>query len=170
MLQKVFIVIISCVMVSCGAAYEISVQHDGSASVIMGNYPCFKNKRYSQSNAFTIIDTTEGGRVTIEISNIDSLGNYLPLHPPGFFRFNMDGNTFKIQDGFTKPFKINDWFCCGLYIFIEFENDIKKIESPNRLLRQKDKRTVLIKKTRRQFIKGKKKIDVKIILENSNNK
>ncbi len=169
MTRKVCMIIVSCIMASCGAGYQITVQDDGSASVNIENHPNLKNKRYSRSDVISKIDTTKEGRVTIEISNIDSLGNYLPLHPPGFFRFNMEENTFKIKDGYTDPFSFNHWSCCGISIIIEFENDIKRIESPNRLPRQKDKRTVLIRKTRRQFIKGKKKIDVKIILEDSNN-
>ena len=91
-----------------------------------------------------------------------SLGYYLPLHPPGFFRFRMDSNTLIVTGGHTKAFKRDDLFCCGIDINIMFNSDILSIESSNGNAKKIDNRTVLIRRSRRQLIKGKKKTDLTI--------
>jgi len=156
-------------LTSCSANYFITVKHDGSASVNIDSD--FKDiNRYYQSGVISDIDTTvdNHARVTFEIKDIDSLGAYLPFHPSGFFKFDMQGDTLTITDGHTQAFKQNDLFCCAVFMLVKFDNEIEKIESASRHARKKDKKTILIKKLRRQLIKNKKHINVKIITTGGN--
>jgi hypothetical protein len=155
---------------SCTAYHEIIVREDGSANanLYMNSSDKAIMDSYYQIEIISNIDTNSiiAGCVLFKINNIDSLGNYLPLHPPGFFRFSMKGDTLFITDGHTNAFKHKDLFCCGVTMLIKFEKDIHFFESSNRHVRLNDKNTIMINKTRTQLIKGKKRIAVKIVLVN----
>jgi hypothetical protein len=121
---------------------------------------------YYQSEIISDIDTNvTGSRIEYTINRIDSLGLYVPYHPPGFFRFNGGENSLTITDGYGFPFKHNHWACCSIYMEISFNRDIQDIKISSGRVKKKNSKTVQIFKSRRQLIKGKKKIDVTIILE-----
>lgn len=161
--QNILIVVVLILMTSCTANYLITVRENGSAIVnIDRDFDLKDINRYYKSNIISNIDTNVNlaSRVTFEISSIDSLGTYLPFHPPGFFRFRMNGDTLIVTDGNTNAFKFEDPFCCGLFMSIKFDKDILSVKSVNRNASQKDKRTILIGRSRRQLIKSKRKLDV----------
>jgi hypothetical protein len=165
MKRQLIILTILILLTSCSANYFITVKHDGTATVNIDRDSDSKDiNRYYQSGVISNIDTTfdNHARVTFEITDIDSLGTYLPFHPSGFFKFDMQGDTLTITDGHTQAFKQNDLFCCGVFMFIKFDNEIQQVETANRLAMKKEKKTVLIKKSRRQLIKNKRQINVKI--------
>lgn len=155
-------------LTSCTANHFITVRENGSAIVdIDRDYSIAELNKYYQSNVISNIDTNVcfASRVKFEISNIDSLGKYLPFHTPDFFWFRMVGDTLIVSDGHTNAFKYEDLFCCAVSMLIKFDKDIQNFESANSIARKKDKNTVLIMKSRKQLIKGKKKLDVKIIIK-----
>jgi hypothetical protein len=165
MFTKTIMMIFLGMLTSCSTSYFISVRQDGSAKVNTDkDYDLTVIKRYYKSNIISNIDTFNSldRRVSFVISDIDSLGNYLPFHPPGFFRFNMKEDTLTITDGHTNAFRDNHWSCCAVYMSLKFDKEIQSIESVNRVVRKKDEKTVLIKKSRKQLIRGKKKVNVKI--------
>lgn len=163
--RLLIIVVVLIMLTSCTANYFITVRENGSAIVdVDRDYSLAELNKYYQSNVISNIDTNVyfPNRVTFEISSIDSLGLYLPFHQPDFFHFNMDGNTLIVTDGHANAFKHEDLFCCSVFMFIKFDKNILNIESVNRQAKQKDPRTVLIKKARRQLIKGKNRLDATI--------
>ena len=153
-------------MTSCTASYLITVGRDGSAKISVDRDKPADIARYYQSEIISDIDTNvTGWRVEYVISTIDSLGLHLPYHPPGFFRFNLEGNSLTITDSNRNPFKDNHGSCCSVYMEIRFNRDIRDIKIVSGRVKKKNARTVQIFKTRRQLIKGKKKTDVTIILD-----
>ncbi len=164
-MKKYIITILTCfVLSSCFVQQNINIRSDGSALINtqLGSDTSIITKYY-RSNIIYNIDTNIYFRssVQFEISNIDSIGQYLPNPSPGFFRFRIDSNKLIITDGHTKAFKDDYPFCCTVDMQIKFDNDII-VKSANRSARKDGKKSVLIKRTRRQLIKGKKKTDVVI--------
>lgn len=168
MKQLLTIPTILTLLTSCTSGYIISVRQDGSATAnVDRDYVSNGINRYYQSDIISNIDTTNMARVRFDISNIDSLGHYLPYHPSGFVQFRMDNNTFTITDGHTDAFKTNHESCCAMYMVLEFDRDIADMSSANRKAKQKGPRKVQIHKSRRQLMKGKYKTDLKITFETS---
>lgn len=150
---------------SCTSNYLISIQHDGSATVnVDRNANSSDIDRYIQSDIISNLDTN-GVQVSFDISNIDSLGKYLPFHPKGFWTFSVDNNELTIIDGNKDSMETNEEFCCHLNMVIEFDRNIQEIISTNRKSKQIEPKKVQIRKTRRQLMKGKNGTDLKIKLE-----
>lgn len=165
MIKIVTILTILSLLTSCTANYFITIRQDNTATVdIDRDYDLSDIDRYNLSDIITSVDTN-AGRVKFDISNIDSIGNYLPFHPKGFVQFKMVNNLLTITDGNTKAFKSNNCFCCAMGITIKFEKDIEVFETANKRTKKKDNKTIVIYKTRRQLIKGKKKTNVTTIIK-----
>lgn len=166
MLRRISIPLVCCIFTSCTANHLITLQNDGSARISVDRDKPADIARYYQSEIISDIDTNvTGWRVDYVISTIDSLGMYLPYHPPGFFRFNLEGNSLTITDSNRNPFKDSHGSCCHVYMEIKFNRDIRDIKIVSGRVKKKNARTVQTFKTRRQLIKGKKKTDVTIILD-----
>jgi len=154
---------------SCSVGYTVNIHQDGSAFVrTIVDSDKSTLTRYSQADLIYNIDTN-GYQIEFEIKNIDSLGYYLPTIYPDFFRFRVDSGKLIITDGYTKPFRNDNPFCCAVYMQIKFDNDII-VKSANRSARQDGKKSILIKRTRRQLLKGKRKTDVVISMETERKK
>ncbi|MBU1719585.1 MAG: hypothetical protein KKA07_10995 [Bacteroidetes bacterium] len=144
------------------------MQQDGAALVNTSrDYDINEISRYYQSAVIFNIDTSVGSGtiISFEISTIDSLGYYLPYHPPGYFQFKMEGDTFTVKNGYSAAFKKNHWSCCSMNMYIKFSGDIQKIKLVSGKAKKKGKRTIRVFRTRKQLIKGKKKIDLTITLD-----
>ena len=163
MLKQVAVLFLFIFMTSCTATYYINVRQDGSAVVnVDRNYPSVLDK-YFQSSVICKIDTTnEGDRVEFEISNIDSLGNYLPLHPPDFFHFNLNNKILTITNGDKHPFVNEHWSCCSINMLIKFSSSIEYIKTKNRRIHKEDNNTVFVGVTRKQLKNEKNKLNVTI--------
>lgn len=165
MLRLIIIVTISILLVSCTAVYNINVRKDGTAFVKTDrDADSMYINRFYLSNIISDIDTIgdSASPIRFEISNIDSLGNYLPIHPPGFFRFDMEEDTLIITDGHTVPFKVNHWSCCNIYMYIISDKDIQSVELVSGYVKKVNERTIEIFRGRNHLVKGKNKTDVRI--------
>lgn len=70
------------------------LQNDNSAIVESElPYGMKEQKKFTQSNLITILDTTDEYKLKFKISNIDSLGNYLQGHPFKIIKFKMKADT-----------------------------------------------------------------------------
>jgi len=168
MIRQLNILILCITLTSCTANYFISIRNDDSAVINVERDIHTDIIKYYQSEIISNIDTNvTGWRIEYTINNIDSLDMYLPYHPPGFFRFNMEGNSLNITDGNGNPFKVNHGSCCNVILEIKFNRDIRDIKIGSGSVKKKNARTVHISKSRRQLIKEKKKTDVTIILDDS---
>lgn len=165
MKRLVIIVTLSTFLSSCGAGYIINVKNDGSASVSMTrDLDTSHVNIFFNSDIISNIDTNASW-VYFDISNIDSLGEYLSNHPPGFFELRMDSTTFTLTEGHTKAFKTSHKLCCSVQMSVTFDRDILYIESENSQPKQKDERSIEVFRSRRQLIKGKKKTNLMVKLK-----
>src|SRR5688572_21225173 len=97
MLRQIMNLITLIMLASCTESYILHVRKDGSATAEADrdyNSPDiskFHNTtdvtKYFKSAIISNIDTSSFGRIKFDIKSIDSLGFYLPLHPPGFIQF-----------------------------------------------------------------------------------
>lgn len=153
--------IIITIFSSCTVPYTITVHKDSSATVqTIGIFTSYLNRHYL-SNIISHIDTS-GPTFSFDIINIDSLGNYLPVVQNGFFKFHLDSNSLTVTDGYGTAFEENDCFCCHVNMLIKFEQDIKEVKSDNKVAKKKGKNSIQISKGRRQFKKGKRKVNLTV--------
>ena len=159
-------------LASCTENYHITVRQDGStkASVDRNLISYNESQSYNSSDVdkhykskiISNIDTTIHGRITFDISTIDSLGYYLPLHPPGLLKFKMENGRLTISEENTTPPNSSECYCCHMLMEINFDRNISEIKSTYLHAKKKNSRTVKISKPLRHFIYGKKKIHLTI--------
>ena len=166
MVRFLLIIFLSAVLFSCTTNYIITVRQDGSATADVGiDYNLSIVERHFQSEIITKVDTSSQIREIFEISKIDSLGNYLPFLPPGFFQFNMKGDTLIITDGHTSPFRGEDKLCCSIDILLIFEQKIEIISKKGGYVKKKSENSLFIFRSRREIIKGGENLEVIILLK-----
>ena len=169
------LIIILCTLmfiISCTASYNIMVRQDGSATAVVDRNPISYNEpqsnyssdvdKHYKSKIISNIDTTLHGRITFDISTIDSLGYYLTLHPSGLLKFKMENGSLTISEADTIPPNSSECYCCHMLMEINFDRNISKIKSTYLGAKKKNSRTVKISKPRRHFINGKKKFHLTI--------
>lgn len=103
---------------SCSSTYFIVLRENDSAKVIteIGHDNSYVNKL----NASPIISNVNVGnqQVSFEINSIDSIGNYLTYHNPGFITFQNYEDSIIVQSGKTFPFANNIKSCCHITLRI----------------------------------------------------
>lgn len=153
---------------SCSVNHYITISKDGSALVnVDKDYDKSIIENYYRSELISNIDTNLiAGRVIFEISNVDSLGKYLPYHKSGFFSFKKEKNVVIISDSHTNAFRVKSLFCCHMTVVLKFQDGIQSLESnENNKIKVKKNGVLIITKTRRQLLRERKKINLTIVLE-----
>lgn len=157
----IIIILFSPIFNSCTLGYYVTVNKDGTASIKTETLPDLDLKKYLHSSVISNIDSS-ANRLNFDISNIDSLGDYLPYLPKGFVQFHMSENSLSVTDGNRNSFEPKESICCHIYMSIKFENSVREINSVNKCAKQKDKNSIVLRKSRNQLRKDKKKINITV--------
>lgn len=117
-------------MSSCIYDYHIMVKNDGSAKVKTTTLDKDLN-RYLRSQVISNIDTS-GIHISFDISNIDSLGYYLPFFNPGYMSFKLNYDELIIENNNTEQvFTYRDRSVGEIRFYIELEKEITSTSSTN---------------------------------------
>ncbi|MBN2729810.1 MAG: hypothetical protein JXR53_11365 [Bacteroidales bacterium] len=166
MVRIFLIIFLSFVLSSCTTIYLITVKQDGSAIADVGvDYDLSIIEKHYQSDIISEVDTFSQIRESFEINMIDSLGNYLPFLPIGFFQFNMNGDTLIITGGHTIPSRGEDKLCCNIDMLLTFEQEIDLISKQGGHVKKQSKNSVFISIPRRKILKEKENLGVVILLK-----
>ncbi len=130
MIRLILFLIVLTLLSSCISLYDIAVNEDGTAFVKTGRFLEDDINRYYRSRVISDIDTN-GTQLYFKISNIDSLGYYLPLLQPGFIQFKKNDHELKIEDGITKnAFSYDYRSIVRINLLLHFNQEIKFILPP----------------------------------------
>jgi len=155
--------LIASIFTSCTATYNITVHKDGSATVETWSLDSTTLVSYSNNPIISGLDTSDKVGFTFVISDVDSLGNYLTPFQPGFIQFRMDSAALTITDGHGNAFSDSTGrSCCGVYLDIEFDEDIRSVNSANKLVQVSDTNSISIVRDKKDLRKGRNRIDATI--------
>ncbi len=160
MIRLIFFVIALTLLSSCISLYDIAVNDDGTAFVKTGRFSEDDINRYYRSSIISDIDTN-CAQLNFKISNIDSLGYYLPLLQPGFIQFKKNNHELNIEDGNTEnAFSLDYQSIIRINLWLHFNQEINLKYAKGRV--NKKGKNVYITKSRRKLIKGDKKMQAVI--------
>jgi hypothetical protein len=150
---------------SCTATYNVTVHADHSATVQTIGLDSADLVRYSSSPMISGLDTNEAG-IVFKVNTVDSLGNYLSPLQAGFIQFRMDSTSLTITEGNGNVFKENPAgrACCHVSMDIQFEQDVKAVNSPNTSAVVSDTNQIHISRDNKELRKGKDKLNVTVEL------
>lgn len=161
--MKLFFKILALIigLCSCTTNHFVLIKSDGTARIDT-DFDTTLIKRIERSRIITNIDTSNY-RTKFTIDNIDSIGQYIPFHKPGFLKFDNYGDSISITTGNNEPYKIKQGSCCHLAIRIRTEEPMEAFKANGKKIRRKTSKNyhgIWLSQSIRQQMKSRKNIDV----------
>ena len=161
-------------LASCTTTIYIEVKNDHTVSVRgLFDIPLLTHSDSMQFNSYYKTDLVSNlfidkdGLINFTLKNIDSLGNYIsPVFNKGYFKFKLQDDQLTIIDGHGKAFVGNDHSCCDIYLELCFEQNIKIVQTEDKV-KTATANHLIITKWRRDFRKNRRKINMTIELKNN---
>ncbi len=168
--MKLFFKILALILglCSCSTNHFVLIKSDGTARIDT-DFDIGLIARVEQSTITYDLDTSNH-RTEFTISNIDSIGQYMPFHNSGFLKFQNYGDSISITTGGNKPYNYKPGSCCHLAIRIRTESEMEAYKENGKRIRRKKSKNyhgIWLHQSIRQQVKGKKNINV-ILRKNTN--
>ena len=148
---------------SCTINPYILLKRDGTAQVqTTFDVDSTHIKKLKKSAVISNIDTVNY-QTSFTVSNIDSIGNFIPFYKPDFIQFKNFGDSMRISTSHNEPFDTLTPFCCHLTLVIRSQTPFEAYRNNGkRIKKEKSKKyhEVLLGQTRSGQLKGKNNIDV----------
>jgi hypothetical protein len=157
-----FYSLLTAILSSCSTTHSVVLHNNGNASIYSeaGDGNSFIHRLHN-SDVILNIDSSPGERVRFDITSIDSIGNYLPHHQPGFLEFKNFGDSIVVLSGNKEPYANATNPGVHLTLRIQTDADLEAFDLTGKPIKFKTGRYntgLWLCQTRRAQKKGKKRI------------